>query len=89
MDAMTATETTATMTAATEEEAAAIRAWAEALRAAEEILCRARPDSVRFDVLYDLHVDHVHSLIGQIRSERRAVQAAAEKISSSVSDDAR
>jgi len=81
---MTATETTAT-----KEEAAAIRRWAEALRVAEKALDSARPDSVRLDVLFDLDVDQFHSLIGQIRSERRSVQAAAEKISSSVSDDAR
>ena len=80
---MTATETTntATKTAPTKEEASAIRRWAEAVRTAEEILGRARPDSVRFEVLYDLHVDHFPSLIGQIRSERRALEAAAEKIS--------
>ncbi len=78
---MTATETTATETTATEEEAAAIRRWAEALWVAEEALNSARPDSVRLDVLFDLDVDQFRSLIGQVRSERRAVQAAAEKIS--------
>ena len=77
------TDTTATKTAPTKEEAAAIRRWAEALRVAEETLNSARPDSVRFDVLDDLGIGDAqyHSVIGQIRQERRAAQAAAEKIS--------
>ena len=72
---------TGTKTAPTKEEAAAIRRWAEAIRAAEETLYGARPSSVRSDVLDGLGIgDAGHSVIGQIRQERRAAQIAAEKL---------
>lgn len=73
---------TATMTAPTKEEAAAIRRWAEALRVAEETLNAARPDSVRFDVLDDLGVEWLEasSVVSRVRLARRAAEEAEEKI---------
>lgn len=72
-----------TETTATKEEAAAIRRWAEALRAAEDALDAARPDSVRFDVLGDLGVEWIEasSVVSKVRLARRAAEEAAEKIS--------
>ena len=79
---MTATKT-ATMTAPTQEEADAIRRWVEALRAAEDALDSARPDSVRFDVLDDLGVEWIEasSVVSRVRLARRAAEEATEKIS--------
>ena len=74
---------TATMTAPTQEETAAIRRWAEALRDAEDALNAARPDSVRFDVLDDLGFEWIEasSVVSRVRLARRAAEEAAEKIS--------
>ena len=87
----TATETTAAMTMPTKEEAAAIQAWSEALRAAEEALNSARPDGVRFEVLEHLGIDWLEasSVVARVRLARRAAEEAKKKNVSSVSDEAR
>ena len=97
---MTATKTAATMTTPTKEEAAAIREWSEALRAAEERLSRAHAllGSVRGSVLREVKLDsparpgrvsiRCLNLICEIAKHRGEAERS-EKISSSVSDEAR
>jgi len=67
-----------TNTAPTQEEAAAIRRWAKAIQAAEEILHAARPDSVRYEVLEKVGLDAI--ALNAVRQERRKAQAAVAKL---------
>ena len=84
---------TATKTAPTQEEAAAIRRWAEALWVAEKAISDAYAslDSVRDSALRELRLADIRcfSLLCEVTRHRGEAERAAEKISSSVSDDAR
>jgi len=93
--------TTAAETTATKEEAAAIQAWAEALRGAQKTLSQAHIQlgSVRGSVLREIKLGspartgpvdiRIVNLIFEISKHRGEADRAAEKISSSVSDDDR
>ncbi|MCP4244091.1 MAG: hypothetical protein GY772_26370 [bacterium] len=86
------TTETATETAPTKEEAAAIRAWAEALRAAEKTISQAYHslESIQGSVLREVKLDsparpgHVDirlvNLILEIAKHRGEAELAAEKI---------
>jgi len=84
---------TATKTAPTKEESAAIRRWAEALWAAEKAISDAYAalDPVRDSVFREIRLADIRclKLLCEVTNHRGEAERAAEKILSSVSDDAR
>jgi len=89
---MTATKT-ATMTAPTKEEAAAIQRWAEALWVAQKAISDAHGllNPVRDSVFREIRLADIScmKLLCEITKHRGEAERAAEKISSSLSDDDR
>ncbi len=85
---MTTTENTPT-----KEEATAIRRWAEALWVAEKAISQAfrSLDSVRGSVRREINITEIRclNLLCAVTNHRGEAERAAEKISSSVSDDYR
>ena len=84
---------TATKTAPTQEEADAIRRWAEALWVAEKAMSDAHAslNPVRDSVLREIRLADIRcwKLLCELTNHRREAERAAEKILSSVSGDAR